>query len=235
MNVVLPLRMEGQRVVLGMTTPDNVFVVDDVRTRLGVRGVKTVLVVSADIRKAIDSVVGASNTESSADDLAAILADVDEADVEVEQTRKDEDAVNLEEISGDENPVIRYVNHIIQTAVKEGASDIHIEPSEKKVAVRFRIDGRLFEMMNPPVSMAAAITSRIKIMGNMDISEPPHSAGRSSEVYGGWASSRPSCVNTSSGHDGKNGYSYSRYEVYPGEVVRPWFLRPRVRNVEAFD
>ena len=63
------------------------------------------------------------------------------------------------------------MNHIIQTAVKEGASDIHIEPDEKTLKVRFRIDGVLFEMMNPPASMAAAITSRLKIMANLDISE----------------------------------------------------------------
>ncbi len=77
--------------------------------------------------------------------------------------------VDLEQQAG-ESPVIRYVNYIIQTAVREG-SDIHIEPSEKKLKVRLRVDGVLFEAMNPPGSMAAAITSRIKIMANLDISE----------------------------------------------------------------
>jgi type IV pilus assembly protein PilB len=63
------------------------------------------------------------------------------------------------------------VNYIIQQAIKDGASDIHIEPADKKLKVRFRIDGVLFEAMNPPASMSAAITSRLKIMANLDISE----------------------------------------------------------------
>ena len=70
-----------------------------------------------------------------------------------------------------ESPVIRYVNYIIQQAIKEGASDIHIEPGDKGLKVRFRIDGVLFEAMHPPMKMAAAITSRLKIMANLDISE----------------------------------------------------------------
>ncbi len=102
-------------------------------------------------------------------DVSEILSEVDEADVQVEK-RKSEQDVDLEKEAA-ESPVIRYVNYIIQTAVKEGASDIHIEPSDKKLRVRFRIDGELFEMMNPPATMAAAITSRLKIMANLDISE----------------------------------------------------------------
>jgi len=104
-------------------------------------------------------------------DLTELLADVEETDVEVSASAVGgQQEVNLEQVAG-ESPVIRYVNHIIQTAVKEGASDIHIEPEEKKMKVRFRIDGVLFEMMNPPASMSAAITSRLKIMANLDISE----------------------------------------------------------------
>ncbi|MEE4297885.1 MAG: GspE/PulE family protein, partial [Pseudomonadales bacterium] len=76
-----------------------------------------------------------------------------------------------DEDEADSSPVVRYVNHIIQTAMKEGASDIHIEPEERSMKVRFRIDGVLFEMMNPPRKMHASITSRIKIMANLDIAE----------------------------------------------------------------
>lgn len=94
---------------------------------------------------------------------------MDESDVAVAEIGAD-DAVDLEQQAG-ESPVIRYVNYIIQTAIKEGASDIHVEPAEKKLKVRFRIDGVLFEMLNPPASMSAAITSRLKIMANLDISE----------------------------------------------------------------
>ena len=83
----------------------------------------------------------------------------------------------LEDLSDDEDddtessPVVRYVNHIIQSAVRDGASDIHIEPEEQTLRVRFRIDGVLYEVMNPPRKMHASITSRIKIMAQLDIAE----------------------------------------------------------------
>ena len=164
---VLPLRTEGSRVVVGATTPDDVVLLDDIRDRLGGQPIKLVIVTSADVRTALDATGEGAEDEDV--DLSEILADVDESDVEVSESEQGE-AVDLEQQAG-ESPVIRYVNYIIQTAVKEGASDIHIEPAEKKVKVRFRIDGVLFEMMNPPASMGAAITSRLKIMANLDISE----------------------------------------------------------------
>jgi type IV pilus assembly protein PilB len=164
-HLVLPLRMEGARAVIGATTPDNVFLLDEIRQRIGVASVKLVLVTAYDVRGALEIVGGPAEQDV---DLSAMLADVDEADVEVE--REDDDQVDLEREAA-ESPVIRYVNYIIQTAIKEGASDIHIEPSEHRLKVRFRIDGVLFEMMNPPAKWAAAITSRIKIMANLDISE----------------------------------------------------------------
>lgn len=163
---VLPLRREGSRIVVGATRPDDVVLIDDIRHRMGGASVKLVIVTSQDVRGALELV---GEGEEEAVDLSEILADVDEADVEISESESAE-AVDLEQQAG-ESPVIRYVNYIIQTAVKEGASDIHIEPAEKKVKVRFRIDGILFEMMNPPASMAAAITSRLKIMANLDISE----------------------------------------------------------------
>ncbi len=165
-NTVLPLRMEGTRAVVGATSTNDVFLVDEIRQRLGVRSVKLVLVTGFGVRAALESV---STSQPQDDvDLSDILSDVEEGDVEVEKTSNE--PVDLEQAAG-ESPVIRYVNFIIQNAVKEGASDIHVEPGEKKVKVRFRIDGALFEMMTPPASMAAAITSRIKIMADLDISE----------------------------------------------------------------
>ncbi|MCB9845816.1 MAG: Flp pilus assembly complex ATPase component TadA [Phycisphaeraceae bacterium] len=166
---VLPLRMEGRRVVVGATRPDDVFLLDEIRRRLEVPSVKLVLIAGYDVRGALEIVgdPGGSGAEDGVD-LNEILTDVDEADVELERMSNEE--VDLEAKAG-ESPVIRYVNYIIQTAIKEGASDIHVEPAEKKLKVRFRIDGELYEMLNPPVSMSAAITSRLKIMANLDISE----------------------------------------------------------------
>jgi type IV pilus assembly protein PilB len=166
---VLPLRMEGSRVVIAATRPDAAFELDEIKQRLGCSTPKLVLTTAMDI-KAVLEVAGAGEQEKHDQevDLNDILEDVDEMDVEVEKTA--DQTVDLEQQAG-ESPVIRYVNYIIQTAVREGASDIHIEPSEKKLKVRLRVDGVLFEAMNPPGSMAAAITSRIKIMANLDISE----------------------------------------------------------------
>lgn len=165
-HTVLPLRTEGTRVVVGTMSPSDVFTIDEIRSRLRAPSIKVVLVTPSDVRAALEMVGGASTGEM---DLSEILADVDEADVEV-TTRQQSEAVDLEAEAG-ESPVIRYVNYIIQNAVKEGASDIHIEPGEKKIKVRLRVDGVLFEAMNPPPQMAAAITSRLKIMADLDISE----------------------------------------------------------------
>ncbi len=165
-NQVLPLRFEAGRVVLGTSRPDDVFVVDDVRRRLGARAMKVVVVPRSDIRAVLETLgVGAAAEEM---DVEQILGDIEEDDVRIEKAPTDE--VDLEREAA-ESPVIRYVNYIIQTASKEGASDIHIEPAERALKVRFRVDGELFEMMHPPARMGAAIISRLKIMGNLDISE----------------------------------------------------------------
>ncbi|MFW6065959.1 MAG: GspE/PulE family protein, partial [Planctomycetota bacterium] len=98
-----------------------------------------------------------------------IIQDINEDDVEVVDD-EEEDVTDLEKIAG-ESPVIRYVNYLIASAVKEDASDIHIEPTEKRLRVRLRIDGVLFEQNAPPLKMHAAIISRLKIMANLDIAE----------------------------------------------------------------
>lgn len=165
-HLVLPLRQEGVRTVIGVVRPDDVFLVDEIRRRLGVQAVKLVLVTAFEVRGALEIIGGPIKEQE--DDVNDILSSVQEGDVQVE--KKTDQEVDLEKAAG-ENPVIRYVNYIIQQAVKEGASDIHVEPADKKMKVRFRIDGELYEMMQPPAAMSAAITSRLKIMANLDISE----------------------------------------------------------------
>ena len=168
-HLVLPLRTEGQRAVMGVVRPDDVFLFDELREQLGVVGIKIIVVTGFDIRGALEVAGMGEHQEEPEDvDLNEILDQVDEQDVQVEKS--DSQEVDLEQKAG-ESPVIRYVNYIIQQAIKDGASDIHIEPADKKLKVRFRIDGVLFEAMNPPASMSAAITSRLKIMANLDISE----------------------------------------------------------------
>lgn len=165
-RLVLPLRREGSRIVIGTTEPNDIFLLEDVKRRLGIAVLKHVILTGSDIESAIEA-----HGENSVDeiDLGDLLAGVEEDD-EVEVKKHDDEAANLE-AEADSSPVVRYVNHIIQSAVKEGASDIHIEPGEETLKVRFRIDGVLFEMMNPPCKMHGALTSRIKIMANLDIAE----------------------------------------------------------------
>ncbi|MFO0830764.1 MAG: ATPase, T2SS/T4P/T4SS family [Phycisphaerales bacterium] len=168
-NMVIPLRTEGSRVVVATTQPDNVFLLDAIRSRLQCQGVKLVLTTAFDIKGALEIVgekVDAAKEQQS--DVSDILAEVEEGDVQVEKSEQSDVDLGKE---AKESPVIRYVNHIIQLALQQGASDIHIEPSEKKLKVRFRIDGELYEVLNPPASMGAALTSRIKIMANMAIDE----------------------------------------------------------------
>ncbi|MBT8484285.1 MAG: Flp pilus assembly complex ATPase component TadA [Phycisphaerales bacterium] len=163
-HLVMPLRTEGSRLVVGTVNADDVFRLDDVKRRLRIPSIKHVLVTAADI-KAILEEIGEEQTPDV--DVNEILADVSEHDVELVKDTAEEATMDEAESS----PVVRYVNHIIQTALKEGASDIHVEPEEKSMKVRFRIDGVLFEMMNPPRAMHASLTSRLKIMANLDIAE----------------------------------------------------------------
>ncbi len=162
---VMPLRFDGPRLILGVVHPDNLQIIDEVRHKLS-QPVKPVVVTRADI----ESVILSRQVEDTEETLEVddIIADIHEDDVEVVESKEED--LDLERMAG-ESPVIRFVNYLIFNAVKEGASDIHIEPQEKRLQVRYRIDGVLFEAMNPPAHMHAAIISRLKIMANLDISE----------------------------------------------------------------
>ncbi len=163
-NMVLPLGKDGNRMVIGTARPDDVFVLDDVKRKLGVSSIKHVLVPSIDIRAVLEEFL---EGDEGAYNVDALLDGVEEDDVSVVQEKQQGDEAD----EADSSPIVRFVNHIIQAAIKEGASDIHIEPGDKTLKVRFRIDGVLFDMMNPPKKMHPAITSRIKIMANLDIAE----------------------------------------------------------------
>ncbi|MGP1347304.1 MAG: GspE/PulE family protein [Phycisphaerales bacterium] len=166
----LPLRVESDagvaRVVLATARPDDAIMLEDIRLAMRAPLLEVVVCPLSDIRAQLDPLEAPSDEDI---DLDSILGDIEEDDVTtVDEVDEDDESLERE---ATESPVIRYVNYIIQSAVKEGASDIHIEPGEKALKVRFRIDGILFEMMQPPHKMAPAITSRLKIMANLDISE----------------------------------------------------------------
>ena len=193
---VMPLRMHGSRLVVGTMYPDDVFLLDDIKRRLNLPSIKHVLISSADIRAIVDML---QEEEAEEYDVDALLADVDAEEDDVELVKEDFDDTDVGD--AESSPVVRYVNHIIQTAMKEGASDIHIEPEEKALKVRYRIDGVLFEMMNPPRKMHAALTSRIKIMANLDIAERrlPQDGRIRATVLGRKLDLRVSTVPTSKG------------------------------------
>jgi type IV pilus assembly protein PilB len=161
---VLPLRLEEKVLVLGMADPNNIFLLDDIRRKTK-RDVRIVVVTPADITRVLEQITsGASDVQ-----VDEIIKDMAEDDLQVVKEAADEVA-DLEKL-GSESPVIRFVNYLIFDAIKQGASDIHIEPKEKGLKVRYRIDGVLFEAMNPPYQMHPAIISRLKIMANLDIAE----------------------------------------------------------------
>jgi len=153
----------GGRLCIATSDALDIRTLDEVRATLGGRIVQQVIATPAVIERLLDDAVPETADEF---DLQQLLADAAEDDVEVVQDSEDDEVDD-----GSASPVVRYVNHIIQTAVREGASDIHIEPSESAVKIRFRIDGVLYEMMNPPRRMLASMTSRIKILASLDIAE----------------------------------------------------------------
>jgi type IV pilus assembly protein PilB len=163
-KLAIPIRQDDDAIVVGISDPADIFLIDDLRHRL--RGVAIRLVVSPppDILRVIEEL-----STTPAQQVDEIIKDIAEDAVEVVQAAKEE-VTDLEKMAG-ESPVIRYVNYLISSAVREGVSDIHIEPGQDKLRIRWRLDGVLFEQQAPPLSMHAAIISRLKIMANLDISE----------------------------------------------------------------
>ncbi|MEM1013309.1 MAG: ATPase, T2SS/T4P/T4SS family, partial [Planctomycetota bacterium] len=166
-SLVIPVSDSGKVVRLGVTDPADIFLLDEATRRLGDRQVEAVVVTPGFVAKVCESLD--SDGQSDLGNLNDIIGEVAEDDVSVVE-EKTEDADDLEK-AGSESPVIRFVNYLIADAIKQGASDIHIEPKEKQLQVRYRIDGILFSAMSPPFSMAPAISSRLKIMANLDIAE----------------------------------------------------------------
>ena len=166
---VLPIKRMGNTLTLAMADPTNVFALDDVGFMTGLQ-IQPVVASEAAIRKAFERLY---ETGASVNDMMSELEEAD-ADVEVvdggEETFTKADIFDLKE-SADEAPVVRLINMILTDAIRRGASDIHLEPYEKVLRVRFRIDGVLHEIMTPPKRLEAALTSRVKIMATLDIAE----------------------------------------------------------------
>jgi type IV pilus assembly protein PilB len=164
---ILPLSRVGASLTIAMVDPTNVFAMDDIKFMTGFN-IEPVVASESAIMDAIEKAYGGTQQNENVDELLASMGE--EADVELQAEQEDIDLNELEK-SADEAPIVKLVNIVMTDAVKRGASDIHIEPYEKEYRVRFRIDGVLQHIMSPPMKLKDAITSRIKIMAKMDISE----------------------------------------------------------------
>jgi len=163
-HTVLPLFRVRNRLTLAVNEPANVFLLEEV-ARISGCEVLVVCATAKDIQATLETHLPSENVfvideifdEAEAGELSLVEAKID-------------DITDLE-VAADGSPVIKLVNYLIYNAVREGASDIHIEPDDNAVRVRYRVDGQLYEKLRPPHKMLPAISSRIKIMAGLDISE----------------------------------------------------------------
>jgi type IV pilus assembly protein PilB len=166
---IVPLSRVGSTLTIAMTDPTNVFAMDDIKFMTGFN-VEPVVASETAIAEAITKFYGEIESGEELDKVMKDLSAEDAADLELASEEQETNLADLER-AAEEAPIIKLVNLIMTDAVKRGASDIHVEPYEKEVRARFRIDGVLQTVMNPPLKLRDAITSRIKIMAKLDISE----------------------------------------------------------------
>jgi type IV pilus assembly protein PilB len=169
-HMCVPINRSGSTLVMAMADPSNIYAIDDLKFMTGFN-IEVVVTSEAMIDDAIKKYYGGETGGGPADiNYSEILGELDVDDVDF---ASDEEAVDVNALARDSEdaPVIRLVNMILVDAIKRGASDIHVEPYEKEFRVRFRIDGVLQEVMRPPLKLKNAISSRLKIMSNLDIAE----------------------------------------------------------------
>jgi type IV pilus assembly protein PilB len=169
---VVPVNRAGGSLIVAMSDPSNIFAIDDIKFLTGYN-IEVVVSAEASIQAAIDKYY--RNVGAASDPFANMgsiddIMDGFEEDVDVAEREQESNVVDLEKAAEDA-PVVKLVNLILVDAIKKGASDIHIEPYEKEMRVRYRIDGILHEVMRPPLKLKNAISSRVKIMSDLDIAE----------------------------------------------------------------
>ena len=161
---VLPLFLVSGKLTLAVHEPANVFLIEEVE-RLTGHSVQVVAAPAHDIASTLEAYLPQANVFV----IDELVGDMQAADLSLVE----KEIADLTDIEGSasESPVIKLVNYLIYEAVRDSASDIHIEPGDSELRVRYRVDGQLFEKMRPPHQMLPAIVSRIKIMAGLDISE----------------------------------------------------------------
>ena len=160
---IIPVSRAGSSIIVAMADPTNLHAIDDIKFLTGFN-VEPVVASETAIQAAVERYY---NTGPSYEE---VMAGFDEGEIEF---RAEDDEINLLELekASEDAPVVRLVNMVLLNAIKKGASDIHIEPYEKKLRIRYRIDGVLIEEMTPPLKLKNAIASRLKIMSQLDIAE----------------------------------------------------------------
>ena len=160
---VIPVNRTGSTLIVAMADPSNIFAIDDIKFLTGYN-VEVVVASEQAIEGAVEKYYTSNVT------FDDVMLDFDDDEVDIVDAEEDINELDLEKSAGDA-PVIKLVNLILLDAIRKGASDIHVEPFEKQLRVRYRIDGMLYEVMKPPMKLKHAITSRIKIMSQLDIAE----------------------------------------------------------------
>jgi type IV pilus assembly protein PilB len=166
-HLLLPLRRVGRTLTVAMANPTDAGVVDNLKfiTR---HDIEPVIVGEYTLKKHLEKYYQGQETD---DRLNALLDVMDESEVEKLEDQEEELNIAVASAQADEAPVVKLINGILTDAVLRGASDIHIEPFEKEMRIRYRIDGVLQEIMKPPMKMKAALTSRVKILSDLNIAE----------------------------------------------------------------
>ena len=163
-HTVLPLKREGRTLTIAMAEPSNTGLIEDLKfiTRYDLF---PVIAGEYTLKTLIEK-----HYESGDLELQSILRDMEGMDEDVEILEEQEEE-GPTQAQIDDAPVVKLINGLLTDAVKRGASDIHIEPFEHELRVRYRVDGALLEVMKPPIKMKAALTSRVKILSNLNIAE----------------------------------------------------------------
>ena len=164
---ILPLFTRGNRLFVAQSDPSLIHAIDEIKFNTGMT-TESILVEEDKLAVAVDKLINASDTslEDAFGDLDGALDDVDLEDPEARDKEQEQDAT-----PGDDAPIVRFVNKMLLDAVRIGASDIHFEPYEKRYRIRYRTDGVLKEIAQPPINLSGKIAARLKVMSQMDISE----------------------------------------------------------------
>ncbi len=174
-HTCFPINRSGMQLIVAMSDPTDMFALDDLKFLTGFN-IEVVVAGEQAILAAIEKYYGAAKTAQKADanavteELVGGLDDFNLDEIEFGEEEEEVNSLDLQNMA-EEAPVVRLVNAILVDAIKKKASDIHIEPYEKSMRIRFRIDGVLREVMRPPLKLRNAITSRLKIMSSLDIAE----------------------------------------------------------------